>query len=77
MDKAHILELLTQLSPVERLSVLEAAIHQLRRDMARKLQAKQSAEMEAAAHALLEDYLHDPELTIFSCLDSEDWDETR
>jgi hypothetical protein len=77
MDKIQILQMLTQLPPVERLSVIEAAIHQLRQDMARESCAQLSAAMEAAAHALLEDYLQDPELTVFTCLDSEDWDETR
>ena len=66
MDKAQILQMLTQLPLVERLSVIEAVIHQLRQEMARESRAHLSASMEAAARALLEDYLHDSELTAFT-----------
>ncbi|CUU04902.1 MAG: hypothetical protein K6U12_06705 [Armatimonadetes bacterium] len=74
MGKAHILQALTQLSPAERLAVIEEALHQLRQEL---LMASPSEKaLQQAAQALREDYLNDPELTAFTSLDSEAWDET-
>lgn len=77
MDKSHILKALTRLSLAERLAVIEEALHQLRQEIDHAVALQQARCLLQAAQALREDYLHDPELTAFTSLDSEAWDETR
>jgi hypothetical protein len=77
MDKLHILQALTRLSPAERLAVIEEALHQLRQEMAHTGALRWARSLQQAAEALREDYLHDPELTAFTSLDSEAWDDAR
>jgi hypothetical protein len=77
MNKSHILQALTRLSPAERLAVIEEALHQLRQEIAHAGALQQAHSLQQAAQALREDYLHDPELTAFTSLDSEAWDDPR
>jgi len=41
------------------------------------LKERQKRQIELAAQLLAEDYRSDPELTAFTALDGEDWDEAR
>jgi len=78
MNKTNILDALTQLSPAERLAVIEEALRQLRQEIDRPLtSAARTHALQHAAEALREDYLNDPELTTFTSLDSEAWDDAR
>ena len=77
MNKVHILDALTQLSPAERLAVIEEALRQLRQEIDRATPAARTQSLQQAAEALREDYLNDPELTAFTILDSETWDDAR
>jgi|FaiFalDrversion3_1042247.scaffolds.fasta_scaffold42812_2 hypothetical protein len=77
MNKAYILQALTRLSPAERLAVIEEALHQLRQEITYMVSSRPARSLQEAAQALLEDYLHDPELTAFTSLDSEAWDDAR
>jgi hypothetical protein len=77
MNKVHILDALTQLSPAERLAVIEEALRQLRQEIDRATPAARTQSLQQAAEALREDYLNDPELTAFTSLDSEAWDDAR
>jgi hypothetical protein len=57
--------MLTQLPLVERLSVIEAAIHQLRQEW--RVNRVRTCRFDGSGGAaLLEDYLHDSELTAFT-----------
>lgn len=80
MNKAQILEALLQLSEQERREVLQEL--RKRQDTTHAHARKVSAapfplrqRLQAAAESLREDYLCDPELTAFSALDGEEWDE--
>ena len=77
MNKVHILDALTQLSPAERLAVIEEALRQLRQEIDRPTSTARTRSLQQAAEALREDYLNDPELTAFTILDSEAWDDAR
>jgi hypothetical protein len=57
--------------------VIEEALHQLRQEIVDRGALPQAGSLQEAAQALREDYLNDPELTAFTSLDSEAWDETR
>ena len=77
MNKVHILDALTQLSHAERLAVIEEALRQLRQEIDRPTSTARTRSLQQAAEALREDYLNDPELTAFTILDSEAWDDAR
>jgi hypothetical protein len=77
MNKVHILDALTQLSPAERLAVIEEALRQLRQEIDRATPAARTQSLQQAVEALREDYLNDPELTAFTILGSEAWDDAR
>lgn len=66
-------EQLSQIAHEEGKSISEVA-----RDLIRfALRERQRRQMELAAQILQEDYRTDPDLTAFTALDGEDWDETR
>ena len=77
MTQAEILQELKRLPVLDRLTVVETALHLIREDLQReehaedRLQTKQ--QLAAAAEALLADYASDEELTAFTVLDSEDF----
>ena len=75
MSKTEILEELKKLAPVERLSVIETALEQLRGDLQQTEPAREERkkQLALAAEALFEDYVEDEELRAFSVLDSEDF----
>ncbi|MBM4286616.1 MAG: hypothetical protein FJ135_00455 [Deltaproteobacteria bacterium] len=77
MESCDILNELKKLAPPERLAVLEAAVQQLREEIAGtpppKSKAEKRGEMAAAAEALRADYAPGGELTAFTSLDGEDF----
>ena len=75
MTNSEIIDQLKQLTTAERLAVIEAATRLIREDLSQP-EADGSAEdqqMSQAATALLADYQSDPELTVFTSLDGEDF----
>ena len=73
-----ILDELRKLSLHERLAVIESAVRLIRDDLGRLEQPADDAErrrLAEAAAALLADYSNDPELTVFTALDAQDFDE--
>ncbi|BAJ64449.1 MULTISPECIES: hypothetical protein [Anaerolinea] len=66
-------EQLSQIAHEEGKSISEVARELIRL----ALRERQRRQMEMAAQILQEDYQNDPELTAFTALDGEDWDETR
>ena len=78
MTQTEILEVLRKLTATERLTVLEAALQQIREDLTQMekplAQIEMKRKLETAAKALLPDYAAGGELTIFTALDSEDID---
>ena len=81
MTQTEILEALRRLTAMERLTVLETALQQIREDLQQMgkplTQIEKKRQLAAAAEALLPDYAADGELTIFTTLDSEDLNEER
>jgi len=77
MTQVKLLEEFRKLTLAERLAIIEAALHLVRKDlqqMERPLtQTEKKQQLEAAAKALLSDYTIDSELTAFTALDSEDF----
>lgn len=70
MSTSEILEKIAQLSPAEKLFVVEKTISDL-------LKSTTEQQMQAAAAALENDYRTDAELTALSTLDFEDFYETK
>jgi len=80
MTQAEILQELRKLTPSERLTVIEAALHLIRKDLQEvgqagqpPAQAERKRQLTAAAEVLLPDYAADDELTAFTALDSEEF----
>ena len=77
MEQTEILDALKSMTPVERFSVVEAAIRLLREDIDPSGRAiameEKRLRMAAAAAALQGDYENDKELTAFTALDGEDF----
>ena len=70
MSTTEILEKMDQLSPVERLFVIEKALKSL-------LKSNLTEQMTMAAESMENEYRTDSELTAFSNLDFEDFYETK
>ena len=82
MTYAEMLEALKKLTLTERLALMEAVLHHMRAELQQRLPRvpapdERTAQLTAAAQALLPDYTTDAELTSFTALDSEDFYETR
>lgn len=81
MTYAEILEGLKQLTLAERLALMEAVLHLTREELQQRAQPPdaqvRTAQLAAAAKALLPDYTTDPELTSFTALDGEDFYEAQ
>jgi hypothetical protein len=77
VTQAEILQQLKTLPTIERLALIEAALHLTRQDLQQKEQSlpqtDKSKQLAAAAQALLPDYTPGSELTIFTALDGEDF----
>jgi hypothetical protein len=77
MVQTEILQELASLTIAERLTIAEAALHLIRKDLQRvepsPARAERKRQLAAAAEALLPDYATDGELTVFTALDSEDF----
>ncbi|MDQ7785170.1 MAG: hypothetical protein RDU20_19955 [Desulfomonilaceae bacterium] len=77
MTKTDILEELKKLPPEDVLSIIEAALRELREDFAPTKQLLQDRErkhrLAIAAEALYDDYATDTELTSFTALDAGDF----
>jgi hypothetical protein len=77
MTQTEILEALRKLTAVERLTVIQAALQQMRDDLQQReplIQVDKKQRLAVAAETLLPDYMAGGELTIFTALDSEDID---
>jgi hypothetical protein len=77
MTATEVLELVRQLPREEKLQVLEALAHTLRTDLEAPPPAPCGTDLAAAAAALREEYLANPELTAFTVLDGEELQEAR
>ena len=81
MTYTEMLETLKKLTLTERLALMEAALHLMREELQQREQQpatdERTAQLAAAAQALLPDYATDTELTSFTDLDSEDFYEAR
>ena len=77
MTQAEILQQLKTLPTIERLAIIEAALHLTRQDLQQKeqplSQTDKNKQLAAAAQAMLPDYAPGSELTIFTALDGEDF----
>ncbi|MFQ5822445.1 MAG: hypothetical protein ACE5JB_00125 [bacterium] len=80
MKQIDMLEELKNLTNTDRFEIIEAALRMIRQDFQSKGNTPDRKErkrhMSAAAKALLPDYNAGGELTIFTNLDSEDFNET-
>ena len=76
MTRIEILEELKKLSTTERLTIIEATVHLIYKDLQQKEllqpQAETKQRLASAAEVLLSDYSAGGELTIFTILDSQD-----
>ena len=81
MTQIKILEELKKLTPTERLTIIETALHLIREDIQSRHKSEEQPltrterrrQLAAAAEALLPDYSAEGELTVFTALDSEDF----
>ena len=74
MTNSKILEQLKSLPAVERLGIVESAVHELREDLERsgvRAEEETNARLARAAEAMLADYSNDRELTALTALDGE------
>lgn len=75
----EILQKLKMLPPSQRLAIVEATLQTLHEELEQgetpSYRAEQKKQLTLAAEALLADYNHDRELTIFTMLDSENFHE--
>jgi hypothetical protein len=78
VTQVEILDELNKLPPTERLAIIEGVLRLLRDELREAENLPSGAErrpqLAAAAEALLPDYSSDPELTIFTVLDGQDFD---
>ena len=73
MTTIEILQALQSLTPAERLTVAEAALSLVHTDWPTLSGDKRRTQLELAAAAAVADYTTDPELTVFTDLDGEDF----
>ena len=75
MTQVEMLEELKKLTPAERLTFIEAALHLIREDLRQTEQSSEERkrQLAAAAEALLPDYTAGGELTVLTDLDGEDF----
>jgi hypothetical protein len=77
MPRAEILDELKKFAPAERLTIIEAALQQLREELEQPAQPFSSVDrkkrLQAAAEVLFTDYAADGELTAFTSLDADDF----
>jgi len=78
MTQTEILEALRKLTAVERITVIQAALQQMRDDLQQReqslTQVDKKQRLAVGAETLLPDYRAAGDLTIFTALDSEDID---
>ncbi|HEX9975191.1 MAG TPA: hypothetical protein VGD14_24275 [bacterium] len=75
MTRVDILEELNRFTTNDRLEIIEAAIHEIRKELHQKklVKIKTKTLLVNAAKALQEEYKTNKELTAFAVLDSEDF----
>ena len=77
MARAEILDELKKFAPAERLTIIEAALQQLREELEQPAhpfnRVDRKKQLQAAAEVLFIDYAADGELTAFTSLDAEDF----
>ncbi len=76
MTKNEVIKKINQLSFEERLAIIELLVHQLREEM-KKTANNKNTSLAVGAQALIDDYNNDKELTIFTQIDSEDFHATN
>jgi hypothetical protein len=76
MSHTEILKQLRELSPIERLALIEEALQEMRRELLQRQDLPPDSDMTgrlfSAAQALVADYATDRELTAFTALDGEE-----
>lgn len=72
MSSVQIINEIAKLSLVEKLRVVEVVLHNIREE-----EEKSALQLSEAARILLNDYLNDEELTLFTAIDHEDFYETK
>jgi hypothetical protein len=81
MTQIEIIEELKKLTTMERLKVVETALHLIREELGqdedRLSMADMKRQLRTAAESALIDYTTDKELTSFTIIDSEDFHEQR
>jgi hypothetical protein len=80
MSHMNILEELRKFPPAERLTIMEAALKQIRADLQQPgplLRVNKKRALAIAADALYADYMTDKDLTVFTALDAEDFHAER
>ena len=73
MNTAEILQALTYLPTSDRLKIAETALQLIAQDQELLTKEQRRRQMEIAALSAVSDYSSDPELTIFTDLDSENF----
>jgi hypothetical protein len=77
MTQREIIEQLKKLAPAQRLAIVEATLHSIRKELAATQEPAARSESERklaeAAKALLPDYAQGGDLTSFTVLDGEDF----
>jgi 2-oxo-4-hydroxy-4-carboxy--5-ureidoimidazoline (OHCU) decarboxylase len=74
MTKQEILKAIEQLPSEERLSLIKAALDLIGKDLQSKKPAKsRKKSLEESAKIMLNDYLYDKELTVFTAIDGDDF----
>ena len=77
MSDTIIFDELKKLPPLERLNIIEAALHQIRRDLEAVKEplpvGGKQRQLAEAAEALLGDYASDKDLTAYTALDGDDF----
>jgi vacuolar-type H+-ATPase subunit E/Vma4 len=81
MTSIQFLSEIRKLPAAERLQVVETILQEIRKDLQQLTDKRDTRalqqQMRAAAEVLLQDYLNDPELTVFTSLDGEEVHEAR
>lgn len=73
MTQTEILAELEKLAPLERLRVIETALHLITEELEPSAVIEKKRQMAIAARTLLLDYTSDIELTAFTALDNEEF----
>jgi hypothetical protein len=73
METTEIIKALPTLSINERLSIATIALNSIKAQKQVMTKGQLEQQLRVAANLAIDDYIHDPELTIFTSLDGEDF----